>query len=437
MLKNNFPQVQVALDFVDSERALKVAHEAVAGGANWLEAGTPLIKSEGLEIVRQLRRNFPHATIIADLKTMDAGQIEVETAAQAGADIVVCLAAATNATITQCVNAGKKYGVKIYGDTIGLENAAARAKELEILGVDFIGVHCPIDEQMQGKMPTAILREVCDAVKIPVAVAGGITANNAAELVSAGASIIIVGGAISKAQDAKLATAEIISAIRDKKIIRSTLGKRNVNTDDEIRAQLLRVSTANLSDALNHSAGLRGVTCRTAGKKMRFAGRAVTVKTLAGDWHKVVQAIDVANQGDVIIVDSSGQPPAVWGECATLSAINKQLSATVIYGAVRDTDVALELGYPIFSACVCPDAGEPKGFGEINCALNISGQVIMAGDWIVGDDDGVMILPQKIAGEYANRAVSVMESEQRLKAEIMAGSTLGKIAQLTKWEKVR
>ncbi|MDD5439183.1 MAG: orotidine 5'-phosphate decarboxylase, partial [Candidatus Omnitrophica bacterium] len=104
-----FPVIQVALDFVDLKRALKAAGEAYAGGTDWIEAGTPLIKAEGLVAVRELRKLFPRATIVADMKIMDAGRTEVECAAKAGADVVNVLAAATDATIKECVEAGKNY----------------------------------------------------------------------------------------------------------------------------------------------------------------------------------------------------------------------------------------------------------------------------------------------------------------------------------------
>ena len=74
--------VQVALDFVDLPRAIEIAREAVAGGVDWVEAGTPLIKAEGLDAVRELKAAFPDKLIFADLKTMDAGRIEVEYARQ-------------------------------------------------------------------------------------------------------------------------------------------------------------------------------------------------------------------------------------------------------------------------------------------------------------------------------------------------------------------
>ncbi|MBE3068519.1 MAG: orotidine 5'-phosphate decarboxylase, partial [Chloroflexi bacterium] len=95
--------LQLALDFLDLPRALDVAAEAVLGGVDWLEAGTPLIKSEGLEAVRQLKRRWPDHTIVADLKTMDAGRFEMESAAKAGARVAGVLGAASDSTISECV----------------------------------------------------------------------------------------------------------------------------------------------------------------------------------------------------------------------------------------------------------------------------------------------------------------------------------------------
>ena len=78
------PVLQVALDLMQLNRSIAIAHEAVEGGADWIEVGTPLIKSEGAEAIRALRREFPGHKIIADTKTMDVGSFEVEIVAKAG-----------------------------------------------------------------------------------------------------------------------------------------------------------------------------------------------------------------------------------------------------------------------------------------------------------------------------------------------------------------
>jgi 3-hexulose-6-phosphate synthase / 6-phospho-3-hexuloisomerase len=86
---------------------------------------------------------------------------------------------------------------------------------------------------------------------------------------------------------------------------------------------------------------------------------------------------------------------------------------------------------------VCANAGEPKGFGEINVPITIGGETVHPGDWVVGDDDGVIVLPAAQAVELANRAMDVLEKENRLRTEIEGGKTLSEVAYLQKWEKAR
>ncbi|HYT17989.1 MAG TPA: orotidine 5'-phosphate decarboxylase / HUMPS family protein, partial [Thermoplasmata archaeon] len=135
------PVLQVALDHMHLKRALLAATEAAEGGADWLEAGTPLIKSEGIEVVRQLKKSFPGKTIVADLKTMDTGAFEVEIAVKAGADVVTVMGVTDDATILEAVKAARRYGAKIMVDLMRVADKPMRAKELEALGVDYLNMH--------------------------------------------------------------------------------------------------------------------------------------------------------------------------------------------------------------------------------------------------------------------------------------------------------
>ena len=173
-------KLQVALDFVDLPRALKVAEEAVAGGADYLEAGTPLIKSEGLDAVRRLREMFPERTIIADMKTMDAGKIEAESAAKAGASVMTVCGAATQSTIRECVEAGRHYGIEVAVDLLGIADPVALAAQCEELGAAWLDVHCPIDAQMLGQDPLDELRLLREKTHLILAVAGGLNSETAA-----------------------------------------------------------------------------------------------------------------------------------------------------------------------------------------------------------------------------------------------------------------
>jgi 3-hexulose-6-phosphate synthase/6-phospho-3-hexuloisomerase len=430
-MKLSKPVLQVALDFVDIERAVKVAEEAVEGGADWLEAGTPLIKSEGLNAVRALRQHFPNNVIIADMKTIDAGRAEVEAAAKAGANIIDVLGAASDATVRECVEAANNYGAEIVVDLIEVRDPVERARAAEAAGAHYIAVHTAIDVQMHGGDPFERLKLVASSVNINVAVAGGINSETAAKAVESGANIVIVGGAINKSKDARAATTEIKKAMLTGEEVKTELYKR-VSLEN-VREILQRVSTPNISDAMHRSGEMEGIQPISPGLKM--VGPALTVRSYPGDWAKPVEAIDLAEEGDVIVIDAGGMGPALWGELATHSCIQKKVAGVVIDGAIRDTVEIRSLGFPAFSRLITPTAGEPKGFGEINVPVKVGGRRIFPGDWIVGDDDGVVVIARDKVVEMANRAMDVLEKENRLRGEIEEGSTLSQVAYLEKWEK--
>ena len=428
-----YPEVQLALDFANLSQALRVAHEAWDGGVRRLEAGTPLIKSEGLDVVRKLRAEFPEATIVADMKVMDAGRAEVEMAAKAGANVVAVLGAASDATIAECVEAGKRYDAQIMVDLIEVQNPAERARRAQELGADLVGVHCPIDVQMRGGDPMCALREVAAAVSIPIAVAGGLNSETAPQIIAAGASIAIIGGAIIKAPDAKAAAATIIRAIETGEGVATELFKRG--GPEQLREMFMRSTTANISDAMHHKGWLPGIHGLRRG--LKCAGPALTVWTYPGDWGKPVEAIDQAEAGTVLVIDVRNEGPAIWGEGASKSCVSRGLAGVVINGGARDTDEILELGFPVFSSLVAPQAGDPKGIGMIGVPLKIGETPVRTGDWIIADGDGVICVPREMAVEVANRAMDVVEREMRDHSEIEGGSTLAKIAELERWEQKR
>ncbi|AJC71122.1 MAG: 3-hexulose-6-phosphate synthase [Thermococcus sp.] len=202
--------LQVALDLTDIEQAISIAEKAARGGAHWLEVGTPLIKKEGMRAVEILKRRFPDRKIVADLKTMDTGALEVEMAARHGADVVSILGVADDKTIKDAVEVARRYGIRVMVDLIGVKDKVKRAKELEKMGVHYILVHTGIDEQAQGKNPLEDLEKVVKAVNVPVAVAGGLNLETIPKVIELGATIIIVGGAITKAKDPEKVTRQII-----------------------------------------------------------------------------------------------------------------------------------------------------------------------------------------------------------------------------------
>lgn len=429
-----YPVLQIALDFLEGARALQLAREAYAAGARWLEAGTPLIKSEGLEIIRALRREFPHAYLIADLKTLDAGRAEFESAAKAGANCATVCTTDSDSTVLECIEAGRNYGIDVCVDLLGRHgpDAIEIAKKCEAWGAHHVGLHAPIDVQMRGGDPLEDLRLLRPHVSLPIAVAGGLNSETAPAAVAAGADIVIVGGAVTKAPNAEAATRTLLQAIADRRAVPTSLFKRAAS-EDQIRKILALVSTPNISDAMHRSGDLPGLLAVTAGAKM--AGKAVTVRTYPGDWAKPVEAIDHAKPGDVIVVDQGGVGPACWGELASESCLQRGVAGVVIDGAIRDVDAIRALKFPAFARILTPTAGEPKGFGEIGVPIKVGGVTIEPGDWIAGDDSGVVRIPRAKAVEIANRAMDVLEHENRLREEIRRKSSLAAVTELVRWEK--
>jgi 3-hexulose-6-phosphate synthase/6-phospho-3-hexuloisomerase len=285
---------------------------------------------------------------------------------------------------------------------------------------------------MRGVDPLDVLAKVVETVRIPVAVAGGINSESAAKAVEAGASIVIVGGAITKAEHAEAAATMMKRAMDTRTPIVSQLYKKYGK--DELQDVFSKVSTPNISDAFQRKGEMRGLKPVTGGVKV--AGKAVTVRAYPGDWAKPVEAIDVAKPGEVIVVEAAGADKAVWGELATWSCVQKKVGGVVIDGAIRDVDEIRTLQFPAFAKFINPTAGDPKGFGEINVEIICGGVKVRPGDWIIADDNGVMVVPQEIAVEIANRSLDVLERENRIRGEIKQGSTLSKVLQLKKWEKI-
>jgi len=441
---DDIPPLQIALDLVDLPRAIKIAEEAVKGifsetndiSKAWLEAGTPLIKSEGMNAIRELRKKFPGHTICADMKTMDAGAAEIEMAAKAGANVVFILGCSPNTCISEAIRAGKNYGVKTAADLISCTEPAKRAVELEEMGIDIINIHVGLDQQVLGFNPIDLVREVSKAVssKVLVSAAGGLNSETAVQAYEAGADIIIVGGPLYKAKSPEESAKRIMKSLKSGKSIET---KEFLKYDAEhLIEAFIKVSTANISDALHRTGELRGLKPVWVGEpgELKFAGPAVTVRTYDGDWSAPVQAIDYAKPGDVIVIDACQGEIAVWGELATNSCRSQGIVGVVIDGAVRDIDDICKMKFPIFARHFTPTAGEPKGFGEINAPIEICGRKIEPGDWIIGDESGVVVVPKNAAMEMANRAIDVNEKENRIREEIQRGSTLGQTMYLKKWD---
>jgi len=190
---------------------------------------------------------------------------------------------------------------------------------------------------------------------------------------------------------------------------------------------LMSVGTATLSDALGKSGamdhGMRPMSANT-----RMAGEAFTVRIHTADILMVAKALSDCGKGQVLVIDGRGElNTALWGELTTLAALHKGLAGVVIDGAVRDSAAIRRSLLPVFARAVVPNAGGAEYLGELNVPVQCGGQVIHPGDWVIGDDDGVVVVPAEQASRAHERAKQIIEAEKVLEREIRKGADLGSL----------
>jgi 3-hexulose-6-phosphate synthase/6-phospho-3-hexuloisomerase len=172
--------------------------------------------------VRALRERFPDVPIVADLKTMDGGWLEAELMARAGATHVVVMARAHEETVKCVVAAGRDHGVGVMGDNLGCPDMVAGARMLEDLGCDYVIHHIGYDERRgiaarAGRMPSPLdqLREVVNAVSVPVQAVGGLTIEQAVRTPEYGAPLVVLGAPLTIDADAfKTAGGDVEGSLR-------------------------------------------------------------------------------------------------------------------------------------------------------------------------------------------------------------------------------
>ncbi|GLB61073.1 3-hexulose-6-phosphate synthase [Cytobacillus sp. NCCP-133] len=187
--------LQIALDRLTREECIKVLRETEQF-ADWIEIGTGVIKEYGMSIVREIKQAYPHKTVIADMKTCDAGKHEAAQAFEAGADITTVMAFSANKTITDTLMVAEEHGKQIMVDLLGITERS-RVAELQALGVDLVSLHFGKDMQSEGQMGTDLFSLTQGYSGLKVAVAGGINIDTLPGVKEKRPYTVIVGSAIT------------------------------------------------------------------------------------------------------------------------------------------------------------------------------------------------------------------------------------------------
>jgi len=207
-------RLQLAVDLVEMAEARRLL-DLTADLVDIVEVGTPLIIREGVRAVTELKSAYPHNLVLADLKIMDAGGLEARIGFDAGADIVTVLGAAHEETLQGALASARASGGEIMVDLIAVPDPAARARDVDALGADYVCVHTAFDVQASGADPLLHLQHVGPVLRRSrLAVAGGIAPATARAVAAHRPDIVVVGGAIACSQDPARAAREIRSELR-------------------------------------------------------------------------------------------------------------------------------------------------------------------------------------------------------------------------------
>lgn len=194
---------------------------------------------------------------------------------------------------------------------------------------------------------------------------------------------------------------------------------------------LENVSACQVSDAYNGISKRSGVIQSIKPiNNQKVWGKIFTVETESDDWGTSAQAIDAADDGDILFFKVSDDKKAIWGELASTCAKDNGIKSTVIYGAVRDLDALLYMDYPIFASNFCPNAGSALGLGTLNETIDVEGVKINPGDFFIGDESGIVVIPQELFPLTMAAALAVKIKESNIIDELADGMTLAQIVGL-------
>lgn len=210
-----------------------------------------------------------------------------------------------------------------------------------------------------------------------------------------------------------------------------TYNGKNYDEYINLNSFLNGVSSCQISDAFNQIAHRSGVLYNLKSiNNLKTWGKITTSKTGSDDWGTITLAIDEANDGDVLLVETSDMDAAVWGELASTCAKNNGVKATLVYGCVRDLDALLHLDYPIFACGFRPNAGNALGLGEINVDLDLESMKISPGDFLFGDETGVVIIPKEYFTKVMVKTLEIKIKEKNITGMLNSGMSLSQVVGL-------
>lgn len=207
--------------------------------------------------------------------------------------------------------------------------------------------------------------------------------------------------------------------------------KSNFDNYINLKSLLSSVSSCQISDAYSTLTRKSAVVTNLKSvNDLKAYGSITTCETSSDDWGTSALAIDEASKGDILFLVASDDTAAIWGELASVCAKSKGIKAAAIFGASRDLDALVNLDFPVFSCKSIPNAGMPLGLGKINSAVVVNNLIISPNDFFFGDENGVVVIPNKLFKEVMIETLNIKLKENNIVSLIESGKTLSEIVGL-------
>ncbi|WP_372367454.1 orotidine 5'-phosphate decarboxylase / HUMPS family protein [Candidatus Uabimicrobium sp. HlEnr_7] len=379
------PKLSVSLEFLHLENAIFCAEQSVSAGVDIIEIGSTLLKSTGLTSIKVLRERFPEVTLVADMKVQSNVESEIKAVADAGANSVTISGNVSPQIWQQSLEVAKEHSVNVILDFRDVVHPRRHINKNIPDGFDTI--------MLSLQQPSfALLQKTTSILTTPIGVQGVEEEDDIVEAISLGASVIGIRFSDAKEKSIQEAVKSILKILSNAK---RTFPKDPVSLHEEQLLQLLeQVSPSDFCEVSDKPCFLESVY--PVQKYTKIAGKAATLKVWPGAELAVLDFLMKMESHCILVIDAGGRGSAVWGQMATEIAIKKELVGVVVYGSIKDVNKIREKGLPCYTSSITPiiTKNQDSSFSG-NCPLKIGEVFIKPGDWLIGDDTGVISISQQ------------------------------------------
>lgn len=211
-----------------------------------------------------------------------------------------------------------------------------------------------------------------------------------------------------------------------------TITREMVRPDPRLIEGFRKVAVANAGDAMGRFHIMRR-EMKPLSPRFTLCGPALTVDTYMGSNLPIHVGMRLAEPGDVLVVSTGNAADGgYWGELMSIAALYQGLEGLVIEGGVRDSACIAESGFPVFSTAICPRGTFKGNQGSVNVPIACGGLSVQPGDIVLGDSDGVAVIPLEMAEDVLIAAEKIVSNEAVAKQRLAAGEYLFEILGLDK-----